>query len=388
MAQKQTILFLRGASTYENYAAAKAALDALTHKVAQPVVALYSDNSATKAILAIGKTEGTGSTAYEIIATNADLAAALASITETSGALDTHKTQVATDSVLGHIKSGGDITVSAQGIVTVNDLDKKAPIDSPTFTGTPKSVTPTTGDSSTNIATTAFVAAEIASKLTAAQAMTFKGILTASAGLPESANAGDTYFVGNGFTSKVGEETVEVGDMVICTKGGDSPEFSVVQKNIDGAVVGAASSVEGNIATFKGATGKTIQDSGVAVADLATKATKVQAGDGLKGGGALTGDVTVSHQDKPTTGTKTGETGKYVSAVTVDDLGHVASVETADLPTESGKVKVTSAGTADYMGNQFGSATASDNEVAVAFSTESNKVVGKVTINTIDGGTF
>ena len=40
----------------------------------------------------------------------------------------------------------------------VSDLENaKAPINSPTFTGTPKSVTPTSGDDSTNIATTEFV---------------------------------------------------------------------------------------------------------------------------------------------------------------------------------------------------------------------------------------
>lgn len=39
-------------------------------------------------------------------------------------------------------------------------LDAKAPIASPTFTGTPKSVTPATADNSTNIATTAFVKAQ------------------------------------------------------------------------------------------------------------------------------------------------------------------------------------------------------------------------------------
>lgn len=387
MAQKQTILFLRGAQTYENYAAAKAGLDGLTHKVAQPVVALYKDNDATKAILAIGKTAGTGATAYEIIATNADLASALASIADVTSGLSTHEKKVA-GTELGHIKSGGDITVDAQGTVTVNGLSDKAPINSPTFTGTPKSVTPTAGDNTTNIATTAFVITEIANKLTAAQAMTFKGVLSGTVSLPATANAGDTYFVGNGFVGPIGSEVVEVGDMVICTEGGDSPKWSVVQKNIDGAVVGAASSVEGNIVTFKGTTGKNIQDSGIAVADLATKATKVQAGTGLKGGGALTGDVTLSHQDKPTTGTKTGEAGKYISGVTVDATGHVASVDTADLPTESGKVKVNAAGASDYMGNQFGAATVSDNEVAVTFSTASDKVVGKVTIDTIDGGTF
>lgn len=43
-----------------------------------------------------------------------------------------------------------------------NGLNAKADIASPTLTGTPRSVTPTTGDNSTRIATTAFVQGEVA----------------------------------------------------------------------------------------------------------------------------------------------------------------------------------------------------------------------------------
>lgn len=44
-----------------------------------------------------------------------------------------------------------------------NNLALKAPVESPTFTGTARAVTPTTGDNSTKIATTGFVQGEIAS---------------------------------------------------------------------------------------------------------------------------------------------------------------------------------------------------------------------------------
>ena len=44
-----------------------------------------------------------------------------------------------------------------------NNLALKAPINNPTFTGTARAVTPTTGDNSTKIATTAFVQGEVAS---------------------------------------------------------------------------------------------------------------------------------------------------------------------------------------------------------------------------------
>ena len=48
-------MFLRGASTYENKNAALEALDSLTHKVGQPVVALYTEEDATKMVFAVGK---------------------------------------------------------------------------------------------------------------------------------------------------------------------------------------------------------------------------------------------------------------------------------------------------------------------------------------------
>jgi len=46
--------------------------------------------------------------------------------------------------------------------LTVSDIPGAAPIDSPTFTGSPKAPTPSVGDSSTDIATTAFVATSYA----------------------------------------------------------------------------------------------------------------------------------------------------------------------------------------------------------------------------------
>ena len=55
------------------------------------------------------------------------------------------------------------------------DISAKADLASPTFTGTPAAPTATAGDSSTQIATTAFVNAEITSDLTAAIGSTVQG---------------------------------------------------------------------------------------------------------------------------------------------------------------------------------------------------------------------
>lgn len=394
---KQTILFLRNATIFENLAAATAALNTVTHAVGQPCVATYKDGESTKLLTVIGKTAGTGATAYEVIATSADLASALASITDLTGALDAHKKAIATDSALGHVKSGGDVTVNGEtGVMTVPGLALKAPLADPTFTGIPKAPTAETGTSDTQIATTAFVAAEIASKLTAAQAMQFKGTIGTSgtiATLPENPNVGDTYVAVTGCPN-VGSEVVEAGDMIICTKAkADSApaEFAVIQRNLDGSVTGAASSVDGNIALFSGATGKVIKDSGKSLSDLVANTVKVQAGDGLKGGGALSGDVTIAHGDKPTTGEAVsgGGSGKFVSGINIDERGHIATVSFGEIPADECKVKVDSDGSADFMGNQFATANPSaDNTLPVSFSINNHKVEATVVIATIDGGTY
>ena len=80
---------------------------------------------------------------------------------------------VATSNSLGGVKSGGDLTIGADGTAQVADnshnhtianvtglqsaLDAKAPLASPSFTGTPKAPTANTGTNTTQIATTAFV---------------------------------------------------------------------------------------------------------------------------------------------------------------------------------------------------------------------------------------
>jgi hypothetical protein len=66
----------------------------------------------------------------------------------------------ATTTVKGKIKLTGDLSGTAD-LPTVPGLALKAPLASPALTGTPTAPTPTTGDSSTQIATTAFVSSEI-----------------------------------------------------------------------------------------------------------------------------------------------------------------------------------------------------------------------------------
>lgn len=89
-----------------------------------------------------------------------------------------------------------------------------------------------------------------------------------------AANAGDVYRVS--VAGKIGGASgpnVEVGDMLTCwvdssaagTHAAVGANWSIQQTNVDGAVVGPASSTSGDFATFSGTTGKVVQDSGLSL---------------------------------------------------------------------------------------------------------------------------
>lgn len=63
---------------------------------------------------------------------------------------------------------GSDVETQISGIPSASDLAAKAALASPTFTGTPAAPTAAQGTNTTQVATTAFVNAEIAADLTAA----------------------------------------------------------------------------------------------------------------------------------------------------------------------------------------------------------------------------
>jgi hypothetical protein len=153
----------------------------------------------------------------------------------------------------------------------VADLAAKAPLASPAFTGSPTAPTQSAGDNSTKLATTAYVDALIA----AADALVYKGVVDCSAN-PNypAADAGWTYRVS--VAGKIGGASgvnVEVGDLLLCLTDGTASgnqatvgaNWDIVQANIDGAVVGPASATSGNVATYNGTSGKTIQDGGKAL---------------------------------------------------------------------------------------------------------------------------
>lgn len=138
-------------------------------------------------------------------------------------------------------------------------------------------------NSDTKIATQKAVKAYADGLLDANNAYQYKGVIDCSTN-PNypAASAGWTYKVS--VAGKIGGASginVEVGDSLTCLVDGSASgtqatvgaNWIIVQTNIDGAVVGPASSTSGNLVTFSGTTGKIVQDSAVAVSTDGTLAT-------------------------------------------------------------------------------------------------------------------
>lgn len=116
--------------------------------------------------------------------------------------------------------------------------------------------------------------------LSAANAEVFKGIINCSAN-PNypAANAGDHYVVSvDGKIGGASGAVVEAGDGLLCIVDGTSAgtqaavgaNWIIIQKNIDGAVTGPVSAVNGNLPSFSGTGGKIIQDSGFKAINVST----------------------------------------------------------------------------------------------------------------------
>lgn len=140
-----------------------------------------------------------------------------------------------------------------------------------------------TANSDTKIATQKATKAYADSLLGANNAFVYKGVIDASTN-PNypAANAGDVYKIS--VAGKIGGASgpnVEVGDTITAITDGSAAgtqasvgaNWLILQTNIDGAVVGPASSTAGDLATFSGTTGKVVQDSGVSVSTDGTLAT-------------------------------------------------------------------------------------------------------------------
>tara|TARA_R110000822_G_scaffold6851_29_gene28759 strand:- start:354 stop:1340 length:987 start_codon:yes stop_codon:yes gene_type:complete len=127
----------------------------------------------------------------------------------------------------------------------------------------------------TKVPTQQSVKAYVDNLLASNDAMVFKGTIGTGGTLTLAAfnalvvyDAGWTYRVITAGTYK--GVVSEIGDLFISTvdraSSGVNADWTVVQTNIDGAVVGPASSVDNRVAFFNGASGKLIKDSGLTLA--------------------------------------------------------------------------------------------------------------------------
>ncbi len=130
-------------------------------------------------------------------------------------------------------------------------------------------------NSDSKLASQKAVKTYVDARLDAVDAFQYKGVIDCSAN-PNypAASAGHTYKVS--VAGKIGGAsgaTVEFGDLLLClvdstasgTQAAVGASWDILNTNIDGAVIGPASSVSGNAATFSGTSGKVIQDSGKAL---------------------------------------------------------------------------------------------------------------------------
>lgn len=171
-------------------------------------------------------------------------------------------------------------------------LTAYAKLASPTFTGTPKSVTPTSTSDGKMIATKEYVDGYLA----VADAMVFKGTLgtggTITAVPTNGYSAGWTYKVITagtwaGAKCEVGDLLIAITDAASGQTAVNNAHWTVVQTNIDGAVTGPASATNGNIALFDGTTGKIIKNSDYSPSSFAAAShTHNYAGSSSAGGAA------------------------------------------------------------------------------------------------------
>lgn len=150
------------------------------------------------------------------------------------------------------------VTKADVGLDKVTNESKTKMFTSPDFTGTPTAPTATAGTCTTQIATTAFVQSEISTKIAAADAMIYKGTVSSTNALPTTdVKTGWTYKVAAAGT--YGGHNCEVGDMIIALN--SDPTWTVVQANIDGAVIGPSTTKANTVAIFDGTNGRVIKDS-------------------------------------------------------------------------------------------------------------------------------
>lgn len=150
------------------------------------------------------------------------------------------------------------------------DLQTKAPVNNPVFTGTVTLPADPSGDM--EAATKQYV-----DRLVAGINDFTVGVVDSSTPLPATDyKVGQTFRVAEAGT--YAGQDCEVGDLIIVISDyADSQkdsDFLVVQANVDGAVTGPDASTDANIVVFDGITGKKIKDSSVTIASVSDAIAK------------------------------------------------------------------------------------------------------------------
>lgn len=270
----------------------------------------------------------------------------------------------------GHATYGNIQIAESQVTNLQTHLGEKANIASPNFTGTPTAPTAASGTDSTQIATTKFVNTAISEKMAEADAMIYKGAIAGGStgdygSLTPAANKGWTYKITT--AGKVDGVKVEIGDMLICntdnTAAATASNYSTVksnwdfiQGNLDGVVIGPASSTDAHVATFDGSTGKKIKDSGFTIGksvpsnavftDTDTKVTSV--GNHYSPASDSSAELSAS-----ASGASAAWSQDFVKGVALqrDAKGHVVgvTVESGKFPSNPGDSKASSGDTSSKI---------------------------------------
>lgn len=160
-----------------------------------------------------------------------------------------------------------DVTAVSDRVSALEtDIDTKAPIENPVFSGVVK-----VGEE--EVALKSYVDGLFAN-LTSAE----PGIVDSTHALPENYKAGQHFRVAEAGT--YAGVDCEVGDLILVVKNyaaetASNDDFMVLQANIDGAVTSASEiSTVGEIVVFDSVTGKVIKGSGVQIASLNDAITK------------------------------------------------------------------------------------------------------------------
>jgi len=124
----------------------------------------------------------------------------------------------------------------------------------------------------------------------------------------------------------------------------------------------------------------------------ALKTVQISAGTGLTGGGTLSGNVTLTHQAKPTTGSSALPSAvsglEVVSDVIIDTLGHVKSASKSDLATSVNGAIDTKLGNLDLTaptGDYITSVSQADGQLSATAGTKG--AILQNNSNLVDGGT-